>query len=206
MKTFELLQEFMSIIDSIYGVYLDSTMGFHLIGSQQLVTQLQSVARLRETNPELASTEYLDSCAMIFGRGNPNNPDAVELHRCTQGEHKSRNEKGGKNYSFIANMCLASIYQYWEDHYREELATSVGKSKNEIMSPIMGDIRRLRVSIIHNNGIAISDIEKCEILMWFKHGEAITLDQHQFETVILEIKKFLWEWMGRLEVEVESGK
>jgi len=140
----------MSIVDSIYGVYLDSTMGFHLIISQYLVTQPQRIASLRETNPELASIEYLDSCAMIFGRGNPNSPDAIELHRCTQGEHKARNERGGKNYGFIANMCLASIYQYWEDNYRDELAKSVGKTKNEIKSPIMGDIRRLRVSIIHN--------------------------------------------------------
>ena len=193
----------MSILDSIYGIYLDATIGFHLIESQYLVTQQKDVARLRKTNPEIASLEYLDSCAMIFGRGNPNSSDAVELHRCTQGEHKARIRKDGKNHSFIANMCLTSVYQYWEDHYRGELAKSVEKNKSEIKAPIMGDIRRLRVSIIHNRGIAVSDIEKCEILKWFKQGEPIDFDEDQFETVIWEVKKFIWGWMESLKSSLD---
>ena len=62
-------------------------------------------------------------------------------------------------------MSLISIYQYWEDYFRSKIANYLYlKDKSDLKSPIMGDVRRLRVSIIHHKGIALKDVERCEIL------------------------------------------
>jgi hypothetical protein len=64
----------------------------------------------------------------------------------------------------------------------------------------------MRVSIIHNDGIAVSDVERCEYIEMVQAWRANMFGSNRFETVIWEIKKFLWEWMSRLEIGVESCK
>ena len=83
-------------VTSVYGVYLMSTQGFHFLVENLVNTQLTTVKRLKNTNPELASIQYLDSTMFIFGKGDPNLPNSIELYRCTQGEYKERNSEKEK--------------------------------------------------------------------------------------------------------------
>ena len=82
-----------------------------------------------------------------------------------------------------------SIYQFWEDQYRQDIAAALDKAeKNELRVPVMGDLRYLRQSIIHNSGIAVSDVERCEVLRWFRRGERIALTQDQMKRIVREVK------------------
>jgi hypothetical protein len=191
MNTIALLEQFTNVVDSIYGVYLDSTQGFQLVRKQIDETQQKTIEKFGATQPEFANIEYLDRAAMLYGKGDPNEPDAVLLHRCTQAEFKARNEKGGNNFRFVANVCLVALYQYWEDFFREQIATSLGVAKNDIVSPVIGDIRYFRQSIIHNDGIAIREVEKCVVLKWFNRGDVLYLDPDKFETLVFEVKTFI---------------
>ena len=66
-----------------------------------------------------------------------------------------RNKMGGRNQRYIGNMCVVTIYQYWDDNYRVKLAKAMGlEHKNCIYADIFGDIGDLRNSIIHNGGEA----------------------------------------------------
>jgi len=195
-KALELFAEFYSVVDSIYGVYLDSTRGFHLVKEQQITAQKQALQMLKLTQPELVNIEYLDKRPTTYGRGDPNKPQHVKLHTCTQAELKGRNEEGGANQKFIANMCLVSIYQYWDDHYRKEIAVVLGKDKNDLQSDIMGDIRLLRRSIIHHEAVCKKDVEKCKLLNWFKKGDEIFIDKEKFEQVISHIYNYIIEAMN----------
>jgi hypothetical protein len=85
-------------------------------------------------------------------------------------------------------MSLILIYQYWEDQFRPKIANELGINKKDLIEPIMGDLRRLRRSIIHHGGIALKDIEKCEILTWFKEGDVIFIDELKFKEIIKNIK------------------
>lgn len=186
-KALELLYEFCSVVDSIYGVYLDSTRGFHLVKEQQTKLQQQAVQMLKVTQPELADIESLGKKAMHYSRGDPNKPESVIVHTCSQAELKVRNEKGGANHKFIANMCLVSIYQYWEDEYRGKIEQALGLEKNIVQSDTMGDIRWLRESIIHNKGVAKKKVEKSKVLKWFKKGAEIFIDNKMFEEMVYQI-------------------
>jgi hypothetical protein len=191
MNTLGLLDQFNAVVDSIYGVYLDSTRGFQLARKDIDETQQKTIEKFQLTHPQFANLAYLDSAQMLYGKGDPNQPGAVLLHRCTQAQFKSRNEPGGDNYRFVANVSLVALCQYWEDFYRGELASATGIAKNDITADVMGDIRYLRQSIIHNSGIATSDVAKCRILRWFTPGELIYIDADKFETLISEVKKFI---------------
>jgi len=197
MATMNPIKQFEATVDAIYGVYLDSTTGFDKVRSWVEQQQQDTLRWLKESHPELATIEYLDSTQFIYGKGDPNTPDAVELHRCTQRQYKERNAPGGLNFLFIGNMVLVSIYQFWEDHFRAEVATYLNMAKNDLKEPIMGDIRHLRSSIVHHAGIALPAVERCEILRWFHEGDVVYLNKEKFETVIYEIKRMVQRLMNR---------
>ncbi len=189
----ESVNEFEKVVDYIYGVYLDSTTGFGMVREWLEKNQIDGLSTFKNTHPELATIEYLDSVHVIYGKGDPNTPEAVELHRCTQKEYKDRNSENGSNFKFLGNMALVSLYQYWEDFHRAQVADELGIEKNELRNPIMGDLRRIRNSIIHHAGIALKDVEKCELLKWYKENDSIFIDKAKFEDVIYHVKNMLNE-------------
>ena len=60
-----IIDEFDKIIDYIYGVYLDSTTGFSKLKKWFENSQQVSLKMMKNTHPELASIDYLDSTYMI---------------------------------------------------------------------------------------------------------------------------------------------
>lgn len=187
------IDDYEKVIDHIYGVYLHSSSGLVQLLKNFTLVQKNMIKSLKRTNPKLANLKYLDSKTITYGKGNPDDPNSVKLHRCTQGEYKERNSKTGINQKFLANMALVSLFQYWEDFHRENIASDLGMDKNDLKSPIMGDIRLIRISIIHHAGIALKRMEKCEILKWFKEGDDIFINEEMFQDIIKELKNFLNE-------------
>ena len=187
------VDDFEKIVDYIYGVYLDATTGFDKLREWFATSQADTLVVLRNTHPELATIEYLDSVHMIYGKGNPNIPEAIELHRCTQKEYKERNSENGLNFRFLGNMALVSLYQYWEDFHRAQIAKELGVEKVDLKVPIMGDLRLMRISIIHHAGVALKDIENCELLKWYKEGDEIFINKVKFEDIIYQIKNMFTE-------------
>lgn len=191
------IEEYGAIVDAIFGVYLDSTTGFGKLMQWFEKIQNNGLNLLKKSNPELASLEYLDKTLFVYVKGDPNLPESIWQHKCTQGEYKQRNSNGGLNFLFIGNMAIVSIYQFWEDYYRCAIAKLLGLKKDQIIEPIMGDIRLLRQSIIHHGGQALPDIKRCEILKWFREGEIIFLDKAKFEYIVIEINKMLLRFKNK---------
>jgi hypothetical protein len=144
----------------------------------------------------IAIIEQLVKLPGVYSFGDPY---SEPIHRCTLLEYKERNTPGGLNFKTLGNMCMVLIYQYWEDHYRKKIAEFARLEKNGIKLPIMGDLGIIRNSIIHHKGIAKDEVEKCEILKWFKAGDEISVNQEQFEELIRHIEKGLNELSQKCE-------
>jgi len=181
------IREFEQVVEVIYGIYLDSVLGFGLIIEKQNWMRQQQAEKLHFTS------EQSDNSHLIYGVGDPNIPESYTLHECTLRKLRERNEKDGLNYKIIGNLCLVLVYQFWEDNCRHKLEDISGLPRNAILSPLWGDIGHLRNSIIHKNGIAIDDVNKCSVLTWFKAGEEISINDKQFEMLISQVKKELHE-------------
>ena len=167
--------EFEEIVNMIVGVYTDATLGFNIYQS-----------RLREITKNSSS-----SARLFFGSGNPNEPATEIEHVAPITEVMSRNTETGSNFRFIGNMCLISIYQYWEDYYRNKIAELLGKKKNDLKEPIMGDLRLLRISIIHHKAIALPEIESCTLLRWYQESDEIFINKEQFQEIIKHIHAYI---------------
>jgi hypothetical protein len=197
----DIIQDYKKTIDGIYGAYLDSVEGYSLVKKQIEQAQLNQI----EINKELKnrnlnrhynlSVEDFDSSCIVYSDGDKDSDNYRILHYCcTQKEYKERNSHSGRNYRFVGNMCLISIFQYWEDYFRSKIAYSLSlKETKDLKSDIMGDVGKIRRSIIHHRGIALPDIEKCKILRWYKRGEEIFIDKEKLETIISEIYLYLNE-------------
>lgn len=173
--------EFLRKVYDIYGLYFDSIHGFGLVSAKIKEFQNTFLEKYK------ISIEDFDKKSFIYGRGKPGSKDSHSMHISKMGKIKERNIKSGENYKIVANLCLVLIYQYWEDYYREKIANSNGTEKNELKLDIFNDIRIVRQSIIHNNSIAIKDVEKIKFLKWFKKGDKIEIDTTQFEKIIENI-------------------
>ena len=179
----QVFQEFNKIVDAIYGIYLDATTGFHLLKKYIDNSQKHSRRKMK------VEQEYLDSLPFFYGEGDPNVSKDPPLHKCTQGELKQRNSENGENFVFIGNMALVSLYQYWEDSFRQKIAESLGISKDIIKCDIMGDVRLIRRSIIHNKGVALPEINKCKLLKWFNPDDRIYIDKEKFKSIVSHVKQ-----------------
>ena len=167
--------EFEQIVNMIVGVYTDATSSFDIYQFR-----LQEITKNSSSNARL-----------FFGSGNPNDPATEVDHVAPITEVISRNTKTGSNFRFIGNMCLISIYQYWEDYYRNKIAELLEKKKNDLKEPIMGDLRLLRISIIHHKAIALPEIENCTLLRWYQEGDEIFINEEQFREIIKHIHAYI---------------
>lgn len=186
----DVFNEFHSIINNIVGVYFDSTAGFkHLLTDfdKHRESMLKS---LQTTHPQLANAKYLDSTWYMYGSGDPNKNEAVQYHQTTQAEFRQRNLDTGRNYEFIGNMCLITIYQYWEDYFRVNISKILNTNKKNIKSDLFGDLRYIRNSIIHHRAIAKPDVSKCKILKWFKPNDKIFIDKEKIIELLNNMKTF----------------
>jgi len=187
----EILSDFEAVVDSIYGTYLDSKGGFRLLVNEIAQHQEKQLEVLKQTRPDIASMEFLNSTPGLYCEGDPNVLGARVLHQCLLGEYKERNSETGMNARFIGNMSVIAIYQYWEDYFRGKIADALGRKKNDISSPIMSDLRLLRHSIIHHRGIALKEVERCQLLKWFNEGDQVMIDEDKFKEMVSHIKVYI---------------
>ena len=94
MKTHKkIIDNFISVIDSIHGVYLDSTLGFGLLIEYILKMQTKSMKLIGKE----ATIAKLDKAEFMYGTGSPPKHKDLSssnlLHITTQGELKKRNKK-----------------------------------------------------------------------------------------------------------------
>jgi hypothetical protein len=186
-KSNKVLDELLSISRDIISVYFDAIAGFDRNIGWMNNNQKKSLEMFKN-NPENITLAKLDEAGFIYAEGDPNLGMPEIFHHATQKDYKNRNKPTDRNYKFIGNMCLITIYQYWEDHYRKKLADTLAINKRAIKSDLFGDIGIIRNSIIHNNSIASNKVNKCKLLKWFRSGDKIFINQEMLKTILRNIQ------------------
>jgi hypothetical protein len=185
----ELFHEFSQKLEEQHVFYLDSTLGFSALHEKLLQRQQNTKAFLG--NHELANDEFLDTCGTIYKELGGKDVTPVSLSPLMkQGDVKARTKENGRNFLILGANCIVSLYGYWEEYLRIEVGIAMGvleegaKNSEEtrkilnqhVVSDLWGDLRILRNSITHKNGIASSDVAKCKIIRCFAPGQPIELD------------------------------
>ncbi len=203
------IAEFREIVDAIYGTYLDACEGFGHVRAHavEIGEDVQrSYEGFKTTHPELAHLP-LGEAEFAYSRWVPANSEPRErhLHQVPLEVLRRRNEQDGSNFRFIGNVCAVTLFQYWEDHFREQLAHDLGIEKNALQVPLFGELRRYRQAILHNRGFATTEVEECQLLKGPRRGEPIRFDRNLFENIVDGVLKVLHDLRERPEQFIRSA-
>ena len=185
------LDEFWQVVYDTYGTYCDASQAFYgwhkslEANEKEILDRTESAI---QTNPTLRDMPVIVE-SFSYGRyvssSMKDKQKDMVLPQFSYEEVKNRNSLGGQNHRYIGNMCVVTIYHYWEDHYRGKLAKEMNlEHKNCIFSELFGDIAALRRGIIHNGGKADNKIPRRVGKTWFQKEDEIIIDQHKFENLI----------------------
>lgn len=198
----ELSDEFTQHWDRLQAFYLDAAAGFCLI--RRIVEDEQIKARFFVQGSELDSEEFQDTRAFNYEKIFADAFCTSGIHQATQGVVKARNSPDGSNFITLGQLCLASFYDFWNDYLRREYVIAKGKlNKNEGTDSVIkecckkyashdlwGDMYYLRTSIVHNRGVATSDVNKCKLIRWFSPGDLVIITPERMQAIFLAMLAF----------------
>ncbi len=190
----------------LFGAYLDALAGLDQIREDLINRQKAKIAKLKDTQPEKATEEFMDQQALDHRlQADARRPEEL-LHRSTQGNFKRRTAPGGLDARFLSQMLVAMLYGAWEDRYREKVALSLGHSeKNALGSDLFQDICKLRRAIVHNQGKATDDVEHAKMIRWFRRGDEIYISRERAQQLLDEIDHYVTQLCGLKSGEKQRG-
>ncbi len=198
----ELSDEFTTLWNRLHAFYLDAAVGFAFVRNH--VEADQARARSFVSGTELDSEEFQDTRTFTYGQIFSGSFVASAIHSATQGEVKTRNSPDGSNFVTLGQLCVVSFHDFWSDYLRREYVIAKGhldrketdlkvmeqQMRKHASHDLWGDIRRLRQSIVHNRGVATSDVTRCKLISWFKPGDTISLTPQHMRALFLALLKF----------------
>jgi hypothetical protein len=198
----ELSEEFTALWSRLQALYLDAVAGFEFV--RQHVESEQAEARSYVRGSELDSEEFQNSRMFTYSDIFSESFCTSAIHRATQGEVKVRNPPNGANFTTLGQLCLISFYDFWNDYLRREYVIAKGfLDRDEKVDTVVkqclrdharhdlwGDLYYLRTSIVHNRGIATSQVAKCKIINWFKPDDPISLSPEHMRAIFLSLLSY----------------
>ena len=209
-RLLELFCEFAKKIEAIHSLYLDSVVGYSVLHERLLEHQDQMQVILG--NLETATREFQNTCHIAYGDLSNRDFQAVSMSpMMLQGALAKRVSDDGENTLLLGNQCIITAYTYWEEYLRLEIGKALGKLSLDatltednkkilnkyVKSDFWGDLRYLRHSIVHGNGIATSDMAHCKLIKWFKPGEPIVLTHERMQAIFMcmgEYRNAIHQW------------
>ncbi|MBW9336679.1 hypothetical protein FEE59_24475 [Herbaspirillum sp. RU 5E] len=86
--------------------------------------------------------------------------------RMNMPEFCEKSKLDGYFSSEIAKALICLVYSLWDETYRHRLASALGIKAENIIAPLMGDLRKIRHCIIHNKSEIPTPGMKFEVLTW----------------------------------------
>jgi hypothetical protein len=191
-ERYQLSIDFMNACYKVFDVHLTAVSGLHGMGIRLSEFQDKLVAKMKTTDPQLASIEFLDTQTVDHKLEAGDGEQERLLFRTTQGEMKINTAPFGPFERFLGRMAVTFLYATWEDRFRGKFATLIGFSeKSELKDDLFGDLGLLRNACVHNHGIATTKVaEKSKILRWYKEGQEIVISIQHVDTLVDEIDHF----------------
>jgi len=173
------IDRFICELNEINGLYLDTVVSYTERYKMIVGQQIQIARSINKTIEELDKIPFAYA-KTIEDRNNDN-----WSYVCTQGYLKKKLCENGIHHNLMGRLCLVLIYEYWES-VRRVLEKNL---QTKVSFDLMGDLRYIRQSIIHNISIAVKDIEKSKILKWHHYGNPIIINSDRFDQIIIRTKR-----------------
>ncbi len=184
-----ILQDFIDFVNNQVGVYMDCLAGFQgntvRIHRQLARVQRPTGRRIEDGQPVMIYASIED----------PNSPDVIH-HRIIRAEQfLSVNAEAGFNEQQVCWSITVLLFAYWDEKIRPQIAAARGIKVDDVKVDAFGDMRHIRMSIIHKKGVLSStDHAKLKkISSLFKADEKITLTHDQMHKLFIAVKQAIAE-------------
>jgi hypothetical protein len=186
-----LCNEFLQEVRTAIQIYLDL-----ISGCQQNLDMANQTTDILEKIGQAIGEERLDELRTPVLQETGIDPSNVLFNL------KDRNSSNGINYQFASRMTIVYIFEIWEGCYREEIKRKLKIGDNQkLVAPIMGDLRLLRNSIVHNKGKAKRDVSKCEIIRDFSEHDSIEITPTRMGFIKKQISLLIESLKSSIPVE-----
>jgi hypothetical protein len=181
------ISEYEETLDQIFSLYLDVTEGFrHIAKTTSTIYHPDHEPKSRRRSDGSTSPGHV-----VYALGKPEDERYTELSARSPGQIIRDNLPNARNHTLMAQMSIVMAYQYWEDYFRERIATAYGIAKNELTIPLFGDLRFIRRSVIHYRGNAIADKNDFVHLKPVSRGEHLDFDRDDMNGIWFFLKQAL---------------
>jgi len=120
----------------------------------------------------------------------PTLPDVIHQRIIRADEFITANSETGFNEQQVCWSIIVFIFAYWDEKIRPQIAKIRGVEKDEVKINVFGDLRVLRISIVHNGGVlGAADHAKLRVLKGICQADAkISLTHDQMHAIFVAIK------------------
>jgi len=141
----DIIREYVNFANQQIGVYMDALAGFE--GHRVRISHQIH----RENRPTGASFNEKGEKIVVWSAfEDPSKPDVIISTLRRAKDYLAQNAKDGSNTQQHSQAVLVFIYAYWDEEIRPRL---IKAKKSEINSDLMGELRFVRISILHKKGI-----------------------------------------------------
>lgn len=183
----DIARDFTDFINRQIGVYCDSLTAF--VGNKARVErQLNHVLR--------PSREYIDDGVphvMWASFEEAGRPEILHHRIVATNEFLDANSERGFNHQQICWSAIVFLFSYWDEKIRPSIARARKVEPNDVVVDAFGDMRILRIAIIHNGGLLTpGEHGKLKVAKHlFSAGEAIRPSHDQMHALFLLAKRAL---------------
>ena len=198
LEELKVLRGFIDFINRQVGVYCDCLASFQ--GNKVRIER--QVARVNYP----ASKKIKDGVPIIVWASveDPTRPDVIHHRIIRADEFIAVNSESGFNEQQLCWSIIVFIFAYWDEKIRPQIAIIRGVVKGDIKLDALGDLRTLRMSIVHHGGI-ITDNEYAKLKLLSgtcSPNSKICPTHDQMHTIFVAIKqavgKLILEYTGNL--------
>ena len=155
----------------------------YVVASQGLTERADKIA---VHSPDRSKTIYI-------GRGHPDEGNwqgSINI-----GEFLDHSAQNGQFSDQIAKSFVTAMYSEWEELYRHKIANEVGASQKSVKCNLMGDLRLIRICIVHSKSVITAEHEKLKELEWSLAPGELRITTDMFSGLIDQI--------NRMQVRIE---
>ncbi len=180
----EVLRGFIDFVNRQIGVYCDCLSSFH--GNKVRIER--QVARV--SRPMSGRIENGKTIVMRASLEDPTRSDVIHQRTIRADEFITANSEAGFNEQQVCWAIIVFIFAYWDEKIRPQIAKIRGVKLDEVRINAFGDLRVLRISIVHKGGVlGAANHAKLKVFNGLCQADAkISLTHDQMHTIFVAIK------------------
>lgn len=179
------LRAFIDFLNKQVGVYMDCLAGFQ----GNVVRVERQVARI--SRPVSKHEKDGQPVVVWSSLEDPSSPDVIHNRIMRSSDYVADNMQCGFNERQVCWSIIVFIFARWDEEVRPKIAAIRGLSVNEVSLDAFGDLRLVRIAIIHNGGLlSAKDHNKLRLMgSLFQPDQLVSPDHDEMHQLFVLLKQ-----------------